>query len=64
MYPLSVASKNLWGQFILLRALDSFKLGGPSVINHPVVSPQDYGLFITGLDLPYFLDEIADSLRY
>ena len=45
-------------------ALDLFKLGGPSVKNHPVVCPQDYGLFITGLDLPYFLNEIADSLRY
>ena len=53
----AVASKNLWG-------LDLFKLGGPSVKNHPVVCPQDYGLFITDLELPYLLDEIADGLRY
>ena len=44
----AVASKNLWGQFFLSRALDLFKLGGPSVKKDPVVCPQDYGLFITG----------------
>ena len=33
-------------------------------MNHPVVSPQDYGPFIKGLELPYLLDEIADSPRY
>ena len=60
----AVASKNVWGQFILSRVLDLFKLGGSSVKNHPVVCPQDYSLFITDLELKYLLNEIADGLRY
>ena len=43
----AVASKN-GVSFFLSRALDLFKLGGPSVKKDPVVCPQDYGLFITG----------------